>query len=147
MGRLIGIFFIFLIFTFSYGEEFVVKKESIYPPEKTVKKIVNLLEKEGFKIFTIINHKKAAEKVGMNMNFSSVIVFGKPEVGTKLMKKNPTVALELPLKILVYKHKGRTYIAYKSPFFIEKIYKLNSFHRLFIKLNKKLEKITEKISY
>ncbi len=143
--------FVFLFITIflvnlSFSQDFTVKKESIYTPEQTVEKLELMLEGAGFKVFTVINHKKAAENVGMRLPFSSVIVFGKPLVGTKFIQENPLAALELPLKILVFREKGKTYVAYKSPFYIERTYHLERFHRVFKKLNKKLESITDKLS-
>ncbi len=140
-------FLIFLTFLYSqtFAYEFVIK-ESRFNGETTVNKIVKILKNKGLKIFTIIDHQKAAEEYGLKMPFEKVIIFGNPKVGTKFMLENPVVGIELPLKILVYSRKGKTYLVYKSPMEIEKEYKLQRYHKFFIKLGKGLKKITDMVS-
>ena len=72
-------------------------------------------EKEDFSVFTIVDHKKNAANVELNMPETKLIIFGNPKAGTMLMKANPMMAYELPLKILVADNKGKTIISYRNP--------------------------------
>lgn len=81
--------------------------------------------KKGFGVFSVIDHKKNAAKVGMKMKESRVIIFGNPKAGTVLMKQNPAIAYELPLKIAVFKNdKDETVVSYRAVKFLEQEYGL-----------------------
>ncbi|CAA6812965.1 MAG: Unknown protein [uncultured Sulfurovum sp.] len=82
---------------------------------KKIEKIVESKAKAGLGIFTVIDHKKGADKVKMELSETKVIVFGNPNLGTKLMQKDPLVALELPMKVLVYTDGNETKIVYRDP--------------------------------
>ncbi|CAA6814132.1 MAG: Unknown protein [uncultured Sulfurovum sp.] len=80
-----------------------------------IETIVTSKAKEGLGVFTIIDHKKGADKVKMALSDTKVIIFGNPKLGTKLMQKDPLVALDLPLKVLVYAEDNQTKIVYRDP--------------------------------
>ena len=80
-----------------------------------IEKIVASKAKDGLGLFTIIDHKKGADKVKMELSPTKVIVFGNPKLGTKLMQRDPLVALDLPMKVLVYSEKNVTKIVYRDP--------------------------------
>lgn len=86
--------------------------------DETIQKIEKIVEskaKVGLGVFTIIDHKKGADKVGLELPETKVIVFGNPNLGTKLMQKDPLVALELPMKVMVYNDGKETKIVYRDP--------------------------------
>ncbi|CAA6803363.1 MAG: Unknown protein [uncultured Sulfurovum sp.] len=80
-----------------------------------IEKIVESKAKIGLGVFTIIDHKKGADKVEMELAKTKVIIFGNPKLGTKLMQKDPLVALDLPMKVLVYSEDNKTKIVYRDP--------------------------------
>ena len=69
--------------------------------DATVANISATLESKGMTIFTIIDHQEAAKQAGLDMQPAKVIIFGNPKAGTPLMQKDPRLALQLPMKILV----------------------------------------------
>ncbi len=71
------------------------------PFDVVVERIEKLLEKYGFRIFCVIDHRKAAAEYGLEMFPATVIIFGNPSRGTDLMKSAPLMAIDLPSKILV----------------------------------------------
>jgi uncharacterized protein (DUF302 family) len=84
--------------------------------EETVETIKRLLEEKGIKLFALIDHSGEAEKVGMSMPQTKLLIFGDPKSGTPLMLASPGIALDLPLKILVRQSKdGTTWISFNSP--------------------------------
>ncbi len=80
-----------------------------------IEKIVESKAKVGLGVFTIINHKKGADKVKMELSDTKVILFGNPKLGTKLIQRDPLVALDLPMKVLVYSDNNITKIVYRDP--------------------------------
>ena len=66
--------------------------------------------------FKTIDHAKAAEKIGLRLKPETVVMFGNPKIGTKLMQCNPTMGLDLPLRILfTADEEGKTSITYTNP--------------------------------
>jgi uncharacterized protein (DUF302 family) len=80
-----------------------------------IEKIVASKAKAGLGVFTIIDHKKGADKVKLELSDTKVILFGNPKLGTKLMQRDPLVALDLPMKVLVYSENNVTQIVYRDP--------------------------------
>ena len=90
--------------------------------EETVVALQKELNSRGITIFATIDHKKAAEAVGENMQPATVLVVGNPKVGTALMQENPRLAIELPLKILIYEEDKTVKIRYEKIAAIAKKY-------------------------
>ena len=82
--------------------------------EETVVALQKELNSRGITIFATIEHHKAAEAVGENMQPATVLIVGNPKVGTALMQENPRLAIELPLKILIYKEEKIVRIRYEK---------------------------------
>ena len=82
--------------------------------EETVAALQKELNSRGITIFATIDHKKAAEAVGESMQPATVLIVGNPKVGTALMQENPRLAIELPLKILIYKEEKIVRIRYEK---------------------------------
>lgn len=82
--------------------------------DEAVRKFKNAAASRDLAIFDVIEHSKLADKVGLKMTDTTVVVFGSPKVGTLLMQCKPSVALELPLKFLFYKDGDKTVIAYED---------------------------------
>ncbi len=82
--------------------------------EETVAALQKTLNSKGITIFATIEHHKAAEAVGENMQPATVLIVGNPKVGTALMQENPRLAIELPLKILVYQEGKTVNIRYEK---------------------------------
>ena len=82
--------------------------------EETVTALQKELNNRGITIFATIDHKKAAEAVGESMPPATVLIVGNPKVGTALMQENPRLAIELPLKILIYEENKTVKIRYEK---------------------------------
>jgi len=81
-----------------------------------VKNLIAALPSKGLAHFNTIDHAKAAKSVGMRLEPETVVVFGNPIIGTKLMKCNPSMGLELPLRMLfTHDEGGITTITYTNP--------------------------------
>lgn len=75
--------------------------ESKYDFQQTINVLETTLKAKGMTIFAKIDHQAAAKADGLTMQPATVIVYGTPKVGTPLMQKDPSLALQLPLKVLV----------------------------------------------
>jgi uncharacterized protein (DUF302 family) len=72
------------------------------------------------KVFAVIDHSGEAEKVGMKMRPTKVVIFGSPKAGTPLMVAAPTLAIDLPLKALVWEDEdGKVWVSYNSPEYLQ----------------------------
>ncbi|WP_295418087.1 DUF302 domain-containing protein [Sulfurovum sp.] len=79
-------------------------------------KLIAALGSKGLVHFHTIDHSKAAKKAGMRLNPETLVVFGNPKIGTKLMKCNPSMGLDLPLRMLfTADEEGITTITYTNP--------------------------------
>jgi len=84
----------------------VVDKPSNHSVEQTVDRLKDILESKGVKLFALVDHSGEAEKAGMKMPPTKLLIFGDPKAGTPLMLAVPIVAIDLPLKILVWERDG-----------------------------------------
>lgn len=88
------------------GNKNMKKYESQFSVAETMSRIEQTLKKMGIPVFAKFDHGKNAEEVGLKLLPNQVIVFGSPKVGTKLMQDNPSISIELPLKIAVWEDKN-----------------------------------------
>jgi len=115
---------IFLLFPFLAAAQPIISCTDMIKPyadfesplafEETVAALQKTLNSKGITIFATIEHHKAAEAVGENMQPATVLIVGNPKVGTALMQENPRLAIELPLKILIYKEEKIVRIRYEK---------------------------------
>ncbi|NKQ40125.1 MAG: DUF302 domain-containing protein [Sulfurovum sp.] len=110
-----------------------------------IEKIVESKAKSGLGVFTIIDHKKGADKVKLKLADTKVILFGNPKIGTKLIQQDPLTAIDLPLKVLVYSKNNVTQIVYRDLTKWSKNFKLEG-SMMIGKIVKALDDITTKAS-
>ena len=90
----------------------VVTLPSPFPFAETVERIEQAIRSKGLTLFARIDHGGGARAVGMEMGDSVLLVFGDPRSGTPLMVAQPLIALELPLKALVWADAGRVSVSH-----------------------------------
>jgi uncharacterized protein (DUF302 family) len=91
-------------------------RPSKHSVEQTVEALTALLKSKGIAIFALIDHSGEAEKVGLKMRPTKLVIFGNPKAGTPLMLASPSSAIDLPLKILVWEDgQGKVWLSYNSP--------------------------------
>lgn len=88
--------------------------ESKYDFAKTVMVLQDTLKEKGMTVFATIDHQAAAKDIGLEMQPATVIVYGTPKAGTPLMVKDPMLALQLPLKVLVTETEGKVEVMLNS---------------------------------
>ncbi|WP_338790734.1 DUF302 domain-containing protein [Bernardetia sp. MNP-M8] len=120
---------------------FVQKKYS-----KSVDEVYNSIKSaieanENLKIIAEVNHSEAAKGVEMELSENRLIIFGNPKAGTQLMQQSQAVAIDLPMKILVYDDKGTTKVIYNNASILMNRYEI-TLPKLEEKMNAILDKIT-----
>lgn len=108
---------------------------------ETVNRIRQTLNRLDIPVFALFDHGKNAEEAGLVLPPTQVIVFGSPEVGTKLMQENPAIAIELPLKIAVWEDReGNVWVAFPRMRALAARYGMEN-HPIINKMQGLLEKI------
>jgi uncharacterized protein (DUF302 family) len=98
----------------------IVSHRSRHSVDETVEKLKNILQAKGVTLFALVDHSGEAEKVGMSMPPTKLLIFGNPKAGTPLMLAAPTIAIDLPLKILVWQDTdGKVWSSYNSPLWLK----------------------------
>jgi uncharacterized protein (DUF302 family) len=93
--------------------------------DETVDRLKNILRSKEVTLFALIDHSGEAAKVGIKMPPTKLLIFGNPKGGTPLMLAAPSIALDLPLKILISEDaQGRVWLSYNSPEYLKERYGL-----------------------
>jgi uncharacterized protein (DUF302 family) len=99
----------------------VVSLASPYTVEDTTERVVRVIERAGMTIFACIDQQGAAQAVGLTMRPMMLVLFGNPKGGTPLMQAYPTLAIDLPLKALVWEDAdGRMWVSTNSPEYMQR---------------------------
>jgi len=99
----------------------IVDLPSNHSVDQTVEKLKGILNEKGVTLFALVDHSGEAEKVGMKMPPTKLLIFGSPKAGTPLMLAVPSIAIDLPLKVLVWEDSsGKVWISYNSPAYLQK---------------------------
>jgi uncharacterized protein (DUF302 family) len=103
----------------------IVTKPSPRSVADTVRRLTELVQAKGMKVFAVINHSGEARELGLTLRDTQVVVFGSPEAGTPVMDSAPLSALDLPLKVLVWDDGGQTRVSYTAPTELAARYRLS----------------------
>ncbi len=90
-----------------------------HPVDETVEKLKSILAAKGVTLFALVDHSGEAAKVDIKMRPTKLLIFGSPKAGTPIMLAAPSIAIDLPLKILIWEDQtGKTWVSYNSPAFL-----------------------------
>jgi uncharacterized protein (DUF302 family)/uncharacterized membrane protein YidH (DUF202 family) len=108
-------------------ENGIVRMASKHSVAETVSKLETILQAKNVNLFAIVDHSGEAEKAGLKMPNTKLLIFGSPKAGTPLMLASPGAALDLPLKILVAEDAGgQVWISYNAPEYLHRRHNLPS---------------------
>ena len=113
----------FAVFILLASEAFAVQKlegivqtPSSHSVDGTVAKLKTILKSKGVTLFALVDHSGEAEKAGLKMPPTKLLIFGNPKGGTPLMLAAPSAAIDLPLKILIWEDaQGKVWVSYNAP--------------------------------
>jgi len=98
----------------------LVHVPSRYSVDETVKRLQSVLAAKGLQVFALVDHSGEAEKVGLKMQPTKLVIFGSPQAGTPLMVAAPTLAIDLPLKTLMWQDENKkVWVSYNSPEYLQ----------------------------
>jgi uncharacterized protein (DUF302 family)/uncharacterized membrane protein YidH (DUF202 family) len=101
-------------------ENGILSTASNHSVDETVIRLQAILQAKGVKLFTVVDHSGEAASAGLKMPSTKLLIFGNPKAGTPLMLASPSVALDLPLKILVAEDAaGKVWISYNAPAYLQ----------------------------
>ena len=104
----------------SNAENGIVTIPSRHSAEQTVQRLEDILHAKGVKLFALVDHSGEAEKAGLQMRPTKLLIFGNPKGGTPVMIAAPSIAIDLPLKILVWEDaEGKVWISYNAPAYLQ----------------------------
>jgi uncharacterized protein (DUF302 family)/uncharacterized membrane protein YidH (DUF202 family) len=98
----------------------IIDTPSKHSVDETVEKLKTILQAKGITLFALVDHSAEAEKVGMKMRPTKLLIFGNPKGGTPVMLAAPSIAIDLPLKILIWEDgEGKVWLSYNSPAYLQ----------------------------
>src|ERR1700747_3105835 len=107
------------------GSRGIVDLPSKHSVDETVAKLKGILQSRGVTLFALVDHSGEAAKVGMKMRPTKLLIFGNPKGGTHVMLAAPSIAIDLPLKILIWEDaQGKVLVTYNSPGYLQKRHNL-----------------------
>lgn len=132
----------------SFGADGLVTIKSPYAAKTTMDRLEEIVKAKGLTIFTRIDHAKGAEKIGKRLRPTEVILFGNPQGGTPFMECTQTVAIDLPLKALVWEDaSGQVWLGYNDPRYLAQRHGTTAKECAVVgNLSKALKGITEEVT-
>ncbi|MGA8669075.1 MAG: DUF302 domain-containing protein [Terracidiphilus sp.] len=98
----------------------IITIPSNHSVDETVEKLRGILTAKGVMLFALVDHSGEAEKAGLKMPPTKLLIFGSPKAGTPVMLAAPSIAIDLPLKILVWEDASdKVWVSYNSPQYLK----------------------------
>ena len=119
---------LFVLFTVLplMAAEGLINVQSDFSVRETTDRLENILNEKGMTIFNQINHSDAAQKVGVELRKTQLIIFGNPKVGSPLMQCQQSVAIDLPQKAIIWEDdQSKVWISYNDPRYLGKRHNIN----------------------
>jgi len=93
---------------------------SPYSVPESISRVESLLKEKGLTLFARVDHSGEAEKAGLKMRPTQLLIFGSPKAGTPLMVAAPSLAIDLPLKALVWEDaQGKVWVSFNAPEYLQ----------------------------
>jgi len=141
-----SITFLLILFTVLplMAAEGLINVQSDFNVKETTERLENILNEKGMTIFNQINHSDAAQKVGVELRDTRLIIFGNPKVGSPLMQCQQSVAVDLPQKAIIWEDdKSKVWISYNDPRYLGKRHNIIGCDEVISKVEKALSGITK----
>ena len=98
----------------------IIDVSSRYSVPETLARLQSILKEKGMTVFALVDHSGEAEKAGLTMRPTQLLIFGSPKGGTPLMVATPKLAIDLPLKALAWQDgQGQVWLSYNSPEYLQ----------------------------
>lgn len=124
--------------------EGIITVQSNFTVNETADRLEQVLDDKGMTIFNRIKHSEAAAKIGIKLNYTELILFGNPKVGSLLMQCQQSVAIDLPQKALIWQDDAaRVWISYNNPEYLAKRHNITGCEQAIAKINRALAAIAK----
>lgn len=98
----------------------IISRPSNHSVDETVGRLKRIMESKGITLFAVVDHSGEARKVGLEMPATKLLIFGNPKGGTPVMLAAPSIAIDLPLKVLVAEDgDGKAWVTFNSPDYLK----------------------------
>lgn len=125
------------------GED-MIHKVSPHDVATTTDRLAAAVEGGGAKVIARVDHAKAAEGAGLELRPTTLLIFGNPEMGTKLMQAGQTAGLDLPMRVLVYQTEGgEVHVVYHDPEEVAEMHGIDDDLEVVEKMTGALDKLTD----
>lgn len=114
--------------------------------EEIWKRLLDSVTAAQIPVFAVIDHKANAVDVGLEMTDARVLIFGNPAVGTKLMQLNPEIALDLPLKFLLWKSTDGAVLSWNSLPWLAERHRIDTNFEVIQKIQTLMEKLANNLA-
>lgn len=123
----------------------LIIKDSPYDVATTYNNLKTIIENNpNLKTLLELDHSKNAASVDLDLQPTKIIMFGNPKLGTPLMQENPTIAIDLPQKIIIYTAENNTKIAYNNPLYLKERHDITGKDNIIDTISNALNNITNK---
>jgi len=120
----------------------IITVESSFPVKATADRFERILNEKGMTLFNRIKHSDSANKIGIELRETELIIFGNPKAGSPLMKCQQSVAIDLPQKALIWEdEKAKVWISYNDPQYLQKRHAISGCEKPLTKIKKALNSI------
>jgi len=114
----------------------LVAVKSSHDVKATADKLESVLKEKGMTVMARVNHQQGAEKAGMELRPTEVVIFGNPKVGTPLMQCAQSVAIDLPQKALIWEDaNGEVWLGYNNPEYLKNRHSIEGCDEVLDKVN------------
>jgi len=120
--------------------------DSRFDVDETEQRLLNALEKGGMKVAASIDHAAAANEAGLELAPTRVVIFGNPKVGTRLMQCRRSVAIDLPMKMVIWEGEGTTRVGYNAPQYLAERHRISGCDAVLDKVAGALDKFARQAS-
>ena len=140
--RILLSFFLTLTFAIpALATEGMISLPSPHSVNDTSNRLVKLLESKGMTVFSRIDHAAGAQKVGIDLRPTTLVIFGNPKVGSPLMKCSQSVGLDLPQKALISQdEQGQVWLSYNDPAYLKDRHQIKGCEEVLKKVSGALNK-------
>lgn len=146
-ARLLPLFLLFFSLPL-FAVEGLITKASDNSVDETITKMKNALASKGIKVMAEVDHQANAASVDKKMAKTKLLIFGNPMLGTPLMQSSITTAIDLPMKLLVWRDaEGKVWLAYNDPQYFAKRHEIKDREEVLKKMTGALNMLTEKAAH
>lgn len=129
------------------AEEGIVSVKSPHGVKETADRLEKAAKGKGMTIFNRVNHAENAQKIGITLRPTELLIFGNPKVGSPLMQCSQSAAIDLPQKALIWEdEKGQVWLSYNNPEYLGERHTIQGCDKIIAKIKKALSGLAKAAS-